>query len=59
MKQASLNFRSTASQNQNSTSDEFKYLPSGGPLCSSKSERGCKRGMGDQVEGPVDKKRRK
>ena len=32
--------------------------PSGGPQGEIKSERGFKRGLGDQVEGPPNKKRR-
>ena len=54
LKQATIDFRST-SQIRNNTSDD--YVPSGGPLCRNENERGCKRGRGDQVEGPVGKKR--
>ena len=57
LKQATIIFRST-SQVRNNTSDEGDYVPSGGPLCRNENERGCKRGRGDQMEGPVGKKRR-
>ena len=59
LKQATLNFmKYPENKKQISPSDEGLVVPSGGSLGIIKCERGTKRGMGDQVEGPDCKKRR-
>ena len=53
LKQATLNFKSLENQNQIFSSN-VGFVPSGGPWAITKTGRGCKRGIEDQME---DKKR--
>ena len=58
LKQATLKIKSLENQNKSFSSDVGLFVPSGGPWAIMKTGRGCKRGIEDQMEGPVDKKRR-
>lgn len=53
--QARLNFVKTQKE-ENCPSNRALFCPSGGPQVMKKSERGTKRGLGDQMEGPASKK---
>ena len=60
LKQAKLQFQPGPAvvKNQNYPSDRGLSCPSGGPWGYQKSERGFKRGLGDQIGGPVRKKKK-
>ena len=58
LKQATIKFKSQENQNESFSSNVGLFVPSGGPWEIMVTGRGCKRGIEDQMEGPVDKKRR-
>ena len=51
--QAKLNFVPTQKNPKIIPSEGLSFHPCGGPQGVNKSGRGCKRGLGDQVEGPA------
>ena len=57
LKQATINFKSLVNENKMCSSAVELFVPNWGPWATKKMERGSKRVMGDQMGGPVDKRR--